>query len=315
MLGFLNICKPIGVTSHDVIGTVRKAAKMKHVGHGGTLDPLATGVLPVALGSACRLLRYLPGDKVYCAEILLGKQTDTDDIEGKVLAEHGSESLPDEAHLRQCLKQFIGALDQVPPMYSAVHHQGERLYAMARAGRTVEAIPSRKVHVHDLQFLAYMPPLLTVRIACGAGTYIRYIARDLGEMLGCGGCLQSLVREQAGAFDINSSLSLPDLRCAADEGKLSQWLISPAQALSSNNQSVVLPYDAEITRRISQGQKLAIESLPDSMRCLLSRAQDEHKLILAQKDDDLIAVCRIERTAEGPDLLRAEVVIPDATQT
>ena len=192
LLGFLNLKKPSGMTSHDAVNRVRRLTKMKHTGHGGTLDPLAEGVLPMAIGSACRLLRYLTGGKVYRAEILLGRRTTTDDTEGSLIAEEKPIKIPEETAVRDALRRFVGDIDQVPPMYSAVHYEGQRLYALARQGTVIDAIPARRIHVESIDLLSFQvhadcrEATVTVRIDCGTGTYIRSIARDLGDGLGCG---------------------------------------------------------------------------------------------------------------------------------
>ncbi len=187
--GFLNINKPQGMTSHDVVAKVRRIIGTKHVGHGGTLDPLAEGVLPIAVGQACRLLRYIPSNKVYKADFLLGTSTTTDDTEGDVLEKSDAGSWPSLTVLEQSLSKFQGELDQVPPNFSAVHHEGKRLYELAREGVIIADRPARKVLVNSIDVLDYAAPTAVIRIDCGGGTYIRSIARDLGQLIGCGCCL------------------------------------------------------------------------------------------------------------------------------
>ena len=219
--GFINVHKPIGITSHDVVNKIRRLVGVKQVGHGGTLDPLAEGVLPVAVGSACRLLRFLPQDKTYVAEILLGQQTTTDDIEGDVIRSADASSISTQA-IKEALSKFKGEIDQVPPFFSAIHVDGKRLYELARAGNTAVEIKPRKVTIYKLEILRIALPVVQVRVACSSGTYIRSIARDLGDNLGCGGCLHSLVREQAGLFWLDKSLTLEAIAAHGKQGLFGQ---------------------------------------------------------------------------------------------
>jgi tRNA pseudouridine55 synthase len=197
--GILPVDKPAGWTSHDVVAKVRRLAGQKQVGHAGTLDPLATGVLLLVLGDATRLSSYLmETSKVYCAEVVLGVTTVTDDAEAPILEQH------DVSHLRRddveaCLPAFIGQLEQVPPAYAAVRHGGEKLYTLARKGVTVQPEP-RKVVVHSIDLVAWRSPRARLRIECGSGTYIRSLARDIGATLGVGGYLHALRRTRSGSF-------------------------------------------------------------------------------------------------------------------
>jgi tRNA pseudouridine55 synthase len=184
MEGFINLHKPYSWTSHDCVARVRRLLKMKKVGHAGTLDPAATGVLPIACGKATRLLQYLPNDKAYKATVRFGISTATDDLEGEIIA---SQSCPDLSldKITPILPQFIGKISQIPPSYSAIQIDGKRLYDLARKGEVIEA-PMRIVEVFKIDVLAWREgefPELDIKIACGTGTYIRAIARDLGIML------------------------------------------------------------------------------------------------------------------------------------
>jgi tRNA pseudouridine55 synthase len=208
MHGFLNIDKPAGMTSHDVVAHIRRAAQQKRVGHAGTLDPAATGVLVVALGNATRLIEYVQDStsKRYLATVYLGATTTTDDAEGKLLATAAVLPL-DRAAIEQALEPFRGQIMQVPPMYSALHHQGRRLHELAREGIVVERA-ARPVTIERLALLDWSAPLLTLDIMCSKGTYIRSLARDLGESLGCGAHLQALRRTAVGAFLIEDAVPL-----------------------------------------------------------------------------------------------------------
>jgi tRNA pseudouridine55 synthase len=247
--GFLVIDKPAGISSHDVVARVRRLAGQRQVGHAGTLDPAATGVLIVALGGATRLIEYVQDEtrKRYLATVELGVTTDSDDAEGQVT---GRAPLPalDAAAIERVLAPLRGEITQVPPMYSALHHQGRRLYELARAGEQVERA-ARPVRIDRLDLLSFDPPLLTLDVLCSKGTYIRAIARDIGQALGCGGHLRSLRRTAVGAFSIERAIALDEL-AAIDaallppETAVASW---PAIELSAEQQARVrngLPIDA-----------------------------------------------------------------------
>jgi len=225
--GFLVLDKPAGLTSHSCVSRVRRAYGLKRVGHGGTLDPAVTGVLPIALGPATRLLPYLSGDKTYRGVIQLGMRTDSDDLEGEVLER---QRIPDrlEAELEAVLDRFRGTIQQRPPAVSAVHVNGERAYKLARAGMALE-LPARSVSVHRLTLLNWTPEQgqLELEVACSAGTYIRSLARDLGDVLGCGGALASLRRTEALGFGLNQSVSLEQL-----DQEPRPTLVDPLEALA-----------------------------------------------------------------------------------
>ncbi|MCA0354677.1 MAG: tRNA pseudouridine(55) synthase TruB [Chloroflexi bacterium] len=209
--GFLNIDKPHGITSTDVVRVVKRNARQKRVGHGGTLDPMATGVLPIALGNATRLLEYLLEEerKAYTATLRLGITTDSDDAEGAVIAEAPIPPL-DPALIESVLSQFRGAINQVPPQYAAIRVDGKRMYEYAREGKHIE-LPARPITIEQLDLLAWDAQQLTIAVDCSKGTYIRAIARDIGALLGCGAHLTALRRTRAGAFDLSNSISLAEL--------------------------------------------------------------------------------------------------------
>lgn len=215
--GFLNLNKPAGMTSHDCVAAVRRILRTRRVGHGGTLDPDATGVLPIAVGKATRFLAFLPQDKGYRATFRLGQTSTTDDASGEPLRSQPCPELQLE-QVESCLTIFQGQIQQIPPIYSAVRQQGKRLYELARAGFKPSdlEIPARPVQIHRLQILAWRPgdyPELDLEIDCGAGTYIRAIARDLGQQLGCGGLMSRLLRWQSSGFLLDTSIELADLEC------------------------------------------------------------------------------------------------------
>lgn len=257
MHGFLNFNKSFGLTSHDCVAKVRKLLKQKRVGHGGTLDPAATGVLPIAIGKATRLLQYLSHQKSYRARIRFGLTTATDDLEGDVLTQQPVPQLT-LAEIEGLLPNFEGKIDQIPPSYSAIQVGGKRLYELARAGQSVEA-PLRSVQVYRIEVLHWQAgeyPELEVAIDCGAGTYIRSIARDLGAALGSGGTLAGLIRTASSGFLQSDSLTLEQL---ADQTQ-TFTPIPPAAALHHLPQ---IQLTEDQTQRWRQGQRLDWNALPE----------------------------------------------------
>jgi tRNA pseudouridine55 synthase len=218
MHGVLVVAKPAGPTSHDVVALVRRLAATRRIGHGGTLDPFASGVLPLFLGGATRLVEYhLGDDKAYRATVCLGASSSTDDLDGELTP--GAGPAPDRPAFEAGLATFLGRQEQRPPDYSAVQVAGRRAYAMARAGEAVE-LPSRTVEIKALDLLEWDAsdperPIAIVDVRCSAGTYVRALARDLGERLGCGAYLGGLVRTASGPFTIDRALSLDTIREAA----------------------------------------------------------------------------------------------------
>lgn len=271
MQGFLNLNKPTGFTSHDCVAKVRRLLRLKRVGHGGTLDPLATGVLPIALGRATRLLQYMTSDKAYRATIRLGVKTTTDDLEGDIVATASASGLTLET-IVPLLQQFQGTIEQIPPMYSAVQVQGKRLYELARAGKTAE-IPRRQVEVYQIEVLEWRPGELAeldVAIACGAGTYIRSIARDLGEVLKTGGTLASLIRTQSSGFRLENSLSLEELAAQVQAETFTP--IPPEAALEHLEKVILSPDDA---RRWCQGQRIIYQDASTDSAANIRRVHHE----------------------------------------
>jgi tRNA pseudouridine55 synthase len=241
--GVLVCDKAAGMTSHDVVARVRRLAGQRRVGHGGTLDPPATGVLVLALGRATRLLPFLPTEpKRYLAGIAFGAETDTLDAAGTVTATADAAAV-DETTLRAALAGFVGPQDQVPPMVSAIKLGGERLYAKARRGEQVERAP-RPIVVHDLELLdltAGERPLATVGVVCSGGTYVRSLAADLGRALGTLAHLASLRRTAVGRFAEAEAHTLDDL---AGEGKLEAAVLDPAAAMDPAAVRALTPAEA-----------------------------------------------------------------------
>ena len=226
--GFLNVDKPAGMTSHDVVAKIRRGLKIKKVGHAGTLDPLATGVLVICLGGATRLSEYvMHTTKRYEARGLLGVTTDTYDAEGEVLLRRDASAVTRE-QVEQALTAFTGDIRQVPPMYSAIKQGGRKLYDLARAGEVVER-EARAVQISALTVTDWQPPELTLDVICSAGTYIRSLAYDLGESLGVGAHLTGLRRTASGDFTLENAVSLATILETADWASL---VVSPVDALA-----------------------------------------------------------------------------------
>jgi tRNA pseudouridine55 synthase len=240
--------KPSGMTSHDVVDAARRALGTRRIGHLGTLDPLATGVLPLAVRDATKLVPYVGSDpKVYVGSIELGVATDTFDAEGRVVQRFEG-PLPGEAAVREALAGFVGEILQVPPMYSSVKHGGEPLHRIARRGGHVERAP-RKVRIHTIEMRGYRPPLVDVEVVCSAGTYVRSLAEDLGRVLGCGGHLANLRRTRSGPFLAERAVALAALEEAAARGEAEAFLVPPADVLGLP----VVPLNATQLRRVSHG--------------------------------------------------------------
>ena len=208
MFGFLNVYKPAGITSHDVVARLRRVTKIKQIGHTGTLDPFAEGVLPICIGKATRLIEYLNDDKAYVGTVKLGSSTTTYDTEGEGV--NFSDKKVDLNEIETALEKFRGEIEQLPPVYSAIKVNGKKLYEYAREGKEVKIEP-RRVNISKLEVVDFEYPHLSLRIECSKGTYIRSIANDLGEELGTYGHLIKLVRVKAGDFEINEAIKLDDL--------------------------------------------------------------------------------------------------------
>ena len=211
MFGFLNVYKPVGKTSHDVVAYFRKLLKIKKIGHTGTLDPFAEGVLPICIGNSTRLIEYLPDDKAYLAFVQLGKATDSYDTEGNVIFE--SDKKVTKEQLVNALTSFEGEIEQLPPMYSAIKVKGKKLYEYAREGKTISVAP-RQVTIHKIELKNFDEEKqeAQVYIECSKGTYIRSIANDLGQNLCCGGYLTRLIRTKAGKFLVENSIKMQDYK-------------------------------------------------------------------------------------------------------
>lgn len=265
LFGFLNILKPPGMTSHDVVQVVRRTCGTRRVGHTGTLDPAAAGVLVLAIGPATRLAEFVEAtDKTYRAEVTLGLTTDTFDAEGQVTGRHSAAAVS-EAMLADVLAGLIGEIEMRPPAHSAISVGGRRLYEMARAGQAVEA-PVRRVTIRELRLLEFTPgesATAMVDVSCSKGTYIRSLAEMIGSRLGCGGTLSMLLRTRVGTMSIEQSVTLQEL--SEDPAA---HLLPVAEALEHMPQARVSANDAETLRR---GQGVRIETAREGVVLVLDQ--------------------------------------------
>ncbi|MCI0840484.1 MAG: tRNA pseudouridine(55) synthase TruB [Chloroflexi bacterium] len=236
--GILNVDKPYGLTSMDVVRRLKRASGQKRVGHGGTLDPIATGVIPICFGQATRMMEDLiNGPKRYRAAVELGVVTDTYDALGEIVETRDASAVT-LADIEEAINGFIGVIQQVPPMYSALKKNGRRLYQLAREGVEVER-DARSVTVQDIKIVAWDSPAITIEVSCGRGFYMRSLAYDLGNALGCGGHMKSLVRLQSGVFSVDAALSLEHAEQKLQDGEWQDILHSPDVVLSAMKAIVV----------------------------------------------------------------------------
>lgn len=261
MFGFLSVYKPVGKTSHDVVAYFRKLLKIKKIGHTGTLDPFAEGVLPICIGNSTRLIEYLPDDKAYSAFVQFGKATDSYDIEGNVIFQSDKKVAKED--VEQALKKFEGDIEQLPPIYSAVKVNGKKLYEYAREGKSVEIKP-RKVTIYkiELKNFDYDNQVAQVYVECSKGTYIRSIANDLGQVLGCGGYLTRLIRTKAGKFLLENSKKMEDF---SSKEIVENNLIEPISMLNYETYSL---NDSEKID-ISNGKPLLNKSIKNAENLIL----------------------------------------------
>ena len=280
--GWLNIDKPKGITSHDVVAHVRRAIRFKKRGHAGTLDPMATGVLVLCLGNATRLSEYaMHHTKTYEAVIHFGATTDTYDAEGTLTSTNAREvSL---ANLEAVMGQFVGDIQQVPPMYSAIKQGGKKLYELARAGQEVER-PARAVTIHALEILLWESPLLMVRITCSAGTYIRSLAHDWGQAVGVGAYLTALTRTQSGSFTLVDAVPLANFVESAAEDTWQSYLLPTDYAVQDLPR---LDLDPEAAKIVANGGWLKLEDMPTT-GLIRAYAPAHHLLALLEPQADAI---------------------------
>ena len=290
MFGFINLNKPSGFTSHDCVAKLRRLLDTKKVGHGGTLDPSATGVLPIAVGKATRLLQFLPQPKAYRARIRLGVVTTTDDLEGEIIKTADTVDLDsiNTDRVEDALNSFVGTIEQVPPIYSAIKKNGKKLYDLARKGEEVivepRTITISQIELIDIQQSEFYE--LEIDVSCSPGTYIRAIARDLGEVLGVGGTLASLIRTESCGMCLNDSITFEEI-----ETQLNRETFSPIDP------SLVLTHLGSVTLTPSSSKLWSQGQLID-----LSEAIASDRLSVAKEGDYIVAYAE-DRTFLGISIL------------
>jgi tRNA pseudouridine55 synthase len=273
MDGVLPIDKPKGLTSHEVVLQVRRFLKIKKIGHTGTLDPYATGVLVLCIGKATRIVEFLVGStKEYRVTMKLGVTTDTQDLTGRVLSE--KPVVVSEKELREQIQSCMGEMDQVPPMFSAIKIKGRRLYELARQGQEIERTP-RKVILYDIQILEIRLPFVSFQVTCSSGTYIRSLVSNLGERLKCGACVWELRRTRVGTFGLDEAVPFETLRSLPPEQVAERYLISIDKALAH---MPALYFDEKTSRLLAQGTFVKLDrskELPDPLPSMALQLQKD----------------------------------------
>ncbi len=296
--GFLSIWKPPGATSFDIVKRLRRASRVKRVGHGGTLDPAAEGVLPILFGQATRLSNRIEElAKGYEGEILLGTVTDTLDMDGTVLDTRPTDHVTEQA-LRDTIPEFTGEIQQVPPMYSALKHQGERLYEIARRGEEVQREP-RAVMVYGIDVQSVALPRVRLYVTCGRGMYVRSLAADIGEQLGCGGVLDGLQRVRVGPFNESNSMTLEEAEEAL-AGERASESVAPLETVFPGWPAVQVR--AGFTGRVRSGMDLAAASgdwvgVPGESDEIFCPGPETGNAVALGPDGSLLALLR--RTVAG----------------
>ncbi|MDY4195345.1 MAG: tRNA pseudouridine(55) synthase TruB [Bariatricus sp.] len=297
--GVLNIYKEKGYTSHDVVARLRRIVGQKKIGHTGTLDPEAEGVLPVCLGKATKLCDLLTDkDKTYEAVLLLGISTDTQDTTGKILEGKNTADLREEA-VREVVLSFEGEYDQIPPMFSALKVGGKKLYELARDGKEVERKP-RHVQIYRIRILQIDLPRVRMEVTCSKGTYIRTLCHDIGEKLGCGGCMESLLRTRVERFGVAESLRISEVEQLMDEGTLQEHMIK-VDEMFPDYQKVYLTPEASAAVRNGNSFRLGdviwISELSGFQNAERVRVYDEKRNFIAvyefEKENQLFKIVKM----------------------
>ena len=295
----LDIYKEKGYTSHDVVARLRRIVGQKKIGHTGTLDPEAEGVLPVCLGKATKLCDLLTDkDKTYEAVLLLGISTDTQDTTGKILEEKNTADLREEA-VREVVLSFEGEYDQIPPMFSALKVGGKKLYELARDGKEVERKP-RHVQIYRIRILQIDLPRVRMEVTCSKGTYIRTLCHDIGEKLGCGGCMESLLRTRVERFGVAESLRISEVEQLMDEGTLQEHMIK-VDEMFPDYQKVYLTPEASAAVRNGNSFRLGdviwISELSGFQNAERVRVYDEERNFIAvyefEKENQLFKIVKM----------------------
>lgn len=293
MIGILNVYKPKGMTSHDVVSFVRRKLKMKRIGHTGTLDPQAEGVLPVLVGNATKLSDIIMADeKKYTARVVLGIKTDTDDTTGEIIEQ--KEVNVSEEKLQETVKGFIGDIDQIPPMYSAIKVDGKKLYQLARRGEEIERKP-RKITVYSIDVYDFDGNSFYMDVHCGKGTYIRALCRDIGERLGCGAAMDTLERTMSGVFKKEHTHTLEEIEKAVTDGTIENLLIKPDEILG---EFLRIDVSLENAVKIRNGIRLRPEQLEIKEYC-------ENEIFKIYEDGNLLCLLKV-KDCDGQLLLAME---------
>jgi tRNA pseudouridine55 synthase len=284
--GLINVLKPPGMTSHDVVSFIRRTYHLKRVGHAGTLDPAASGVLPVALGSATRLLEYMTDtDKSYRVELTIGYETDTGDDTGTIL-NNAVCVMPVKSEIEKVLSSFIGTIEQIPPMYSAIKIQGKKLYELARAGITVERQP-RIITIHNITLLHVDDTRILFDVTCSKGTYIRSLCSDIGQKINCPVVMSFLVRTRVGDFSLENSFTLQEI-----ENNSPIALLPLDYALGYMPKVILTP---EIAQAFQYGQSIVNSTLTVSKQTVLRIYDQEHSFIgIGQINTDAAVITPIK---------------------
>ena len=294
--GWINLNKPVGITSTQAVGKIRRALNAQKVGHGGTLDPLASGILPIALGEATKTVNFIQDAlKTYEFEITWGEQRSTDDAEGDIL--HSAPARPDDTDITAILPRFIGDIEQIPPQFSAIKINGERAYDIARDGETAEIKP-RLVYIKNIEIIAHTQDKTIFRCECGKGTYIRSIARDMGQKLGCFGYISALKRTKVGAMALENAISLDIFQKMIDnpsQDEDTHSVVLPLQTVLDDIPALALK-DQEASL-VKNGNPVSLLSKPDLTRLEalgIDWKSDEVTTALATYDNVALAMVEIE---------------------
>jgi len=295
MNGIISVLKPPGMTSHDVVYYIRKTTGQKKVGHTGTLDPGAAGVLPVCLGKATRVIEYLPDQKKYRAEVIFGRSTTTQDSFGDIIKECHAGGL-EAGRVEQCLAAFRGSIEQIPPMVSALQHQGKKLYELARAGIEVERKP-RTIHIYELTLNSFVndqhnAPRAIIDVHCSAGTYIRTLCHDLGEMIGCGAHMSFLLRTRAGVFSLENAITLEKLKEKSISDEIGDVMVTMSKALEHLPSVSIAD---SVVNAVRCGNKVLLPVTPREY------PTSAHQVVRIEGPDGLLALATVNPVTEKPE--------------
>lgn len=292
MDGMINIYKESGYTSHDVVARLRGILHTRKIGHTGTLDPMAEGVLPVCVGSATKLCEtFTDHDKEYEAVMLLGKRYDTLDVTGVMTESH--EVMSTEEEIVSAVKSFVGGYDQVPPMYSAKKIDGQKLYDLARSGKTVERKPVF-INIYDIGILSVDLPRVRMRVKCGKGTYIRSLIDDIGSRLGCGAAMEELTRTKVGNFDISDAIRLSELERLSAEDRISDVIITLTDIFSDLEGFIATPV---ISKLLRNGNVIDAKSIRQ-VSSHLSDAHDGQRVRMYDSEHNFLGVYEYKRSRD-----------------